>query len=461
MASRLKAELSEVPTKAGPLAQQYLEVRQTTEELCRHLSAEDCMVQSMPDASPAKWHLAHTTWFFETFILNPDPTSEASKATGYRPLNPDFRYLFNSYYNAVGEKPLRQIRGAFSRPSLEEVRAYRQHVDEAMLRLLGSREADAVAQVATLGINHEQQHQELIVTDMKHALWTNPLRPAFRAGNHSGKGSGEASTNNKVANAGNPGNTGKDSAEMTWRHYPAGLRKIGHSDGGFAFDNECPRHEVFTQAFSLGARLITNGEYLQFIGDGGYRRPELWLSDGWELARAQSWQSPLYWELEGNGNWQIFTCDGVGELNDDEPVCHVSYYEADAYARWAGARLATEAEWEISASDISIDSIEGNFLEAGALHPKPVTSENLNASLQQIFGDVWEWTQSPYVAYPGYRAAEGALGEYNAKFMCNQMVLRGGSCATPQTHIRASYRNFFPPHARWQFSGIRLAKDAR
>lgn len=455
MASRHTAEMSERSVTAATLAERYLQARQATEDLCSQLSAEDCMVQSMPEASPAKWHLAHTTWFFETFILS--PTSSVSKSASYQPLNPDFRYLFNSYYNAVGDRPLRQVRGAFSRPGLDEVRAYRRHVDEAMLKLLERGEADELAEVVTLGINHEQQHQELIVTDVKHALWTNPLRPGFRVRDLSVKAEvGQPSRSNGIAGAAEA-----DVAKMGWRDFAAGLRPMGHAGDGFAFDNECPRHEVYAQAFSLGSRLIANAEYLEFIGDGGYRRPELWLSDGWETAHAQGWQAPLYWEANHGGDWQIYTCDGMRDLDRAEPVCHVSFYEADAYARWAGTRLATEAEWETAATAISAEKIEGNFLESGALHPRPGNSTNPNLGLQQIFGDVWEWTQSPYVAYPGYRPAAGALGEYNAKFMCNQMVLRGGSCATPQSHIRASYRNFFPPHTRWQFSGIRLAKDAQ
>ncbi len=455
MASRHTAEMSERSGRGATLAERYFQVRQATEGLCSQLTAEDCMVQSMPEASPAKWHLAHTTWFFETFILN--PTSSSSKPASYQPLNPDFRYLFNSYYNAVGDRPLRQVRGAFSRPSLDEVRAYRRHVDEAMLKLLEGHEADELADVVTLGINHEQQHQELIVTDAKHALWTNPLRPAFRVRDLSMQAEvARPSSSNGIAGAAKA-----DVATMGWRDFAAGLRPMGHAGDGFAFDNECPQHEVYAQAFSLGSRLVTNAEYIEFIQDGGYRRPELWLSDGWEVAHTQGWQAPLYWEADQRGNWQIYTCDGMRDLDRAEPVCHVSFYEADAYARWAGARLATEAEWEIAASVISAKKIEGNFLESGALHPRTVNATNLNSDLQQLFGDVWEWTQSAYVAYPGYRPAAGALGEYNAKFMCNQMVLRGGSCATPQSHIRASYRNFFPPHTRWQFSGIRLAKDAQ
>jgi ergothioneine biosynthesis protein EgtB len=438
MASQTAIDVSS--RKVAPLAEQFAEVRRTTEHLVAHLSAEDCMVQSMPEASPAKWHLAHTTWFYETFILT-------THSSGYKPLNPDFRYLFNSYYNAVGGRPLRQVRGAFSRPSLDEVRAYRRHVNEAMLELLANDRGGEVAELTTLGINHEQQHQELIVTDAKHALWTNPLQPALL---------GRSSPEKSVSNTGRPAEY-----RMEWKHYEAGLRSIGHSGDGFAFDNESPRHEVYVQEFSLGSRLITNREYMQFMDNDGYSRPEFWLSDAWEVLRANNWQAPLYWERDkAASKWQYYTSAGILDVNPDQPVCHVSFYEADAYARWAGARLMTEAEWEVTASEIAAQGIQGNFLEDGRLHPQAHSAKNQNG-LQQLFGDVWEWTQSPYVAYPGYRPAAGALGEYNAKFMCNQMVLRGGSCATPGSHIRASYRNFFPPHTRWQFSGIRLAKDGR
>jgi ergothioneine biosynthesis protein EgtB len=443
MASQTAIEVAASGAKAAPLAEKFAKVRRTTEHLCEHLSAED-WVQSMPETSPAKWHLAHGM-FYETFILSPHSPS-------YKPLNPDFRYLFNSYYNAVGDRPLRQVRGAFSRPSLDEVRAYRRHVDEAMLRLLAGDSGGEVAELTTLGINHEQQHQELIVTDAKHALWTNPLQPALL-----GPAAVSASSE-----AGRRTDRTVDSAPRTdWKHYDAGLRSIGHAGGGFAFDNESPRHEVYVQEFSLASRLVTNREYMQFMEDGGYGRPEFWLSDGWDVLRANNWQAPLYWERENaSSDWKVYTSAGLVRVDADEPVCHLSFYEADAYARWAGARLAREAEWEIAASEVATQGIEGKFLEDGRLHPQ-ANSVKEQSGLQQMFGDVWEWTQSPYVAYPGYRPATGALGEYNAKFMCNQMVLRGGSCATPRSHIRATYRNFFPPQTRWQFSGIRLARDAQ
>jgi ergothioneine biosynthesis protein EgtB len=411
-------------------------VRDMTESLAAELSAEDCMVQSMPDASPVKWHLAHTTWFWETFVLTPH-------LNGYKPLDSEYRTLFNSYYNAVGDKPQRDMRGVFSRPGLEDVYAYRQHVDEYVSELLQNHIPEALADVVTLGLNHEQQHQELIVTDIKHALWSNPLRPAYT----------EARTRENGAPVPRP----------QWLEYSEGVYQIGHEGDGFAFDNEIPRHKVYVDDFQLASRLITNAEYMQFMLDGGYRRPELWLSEGWETVRARGWQAPLYWERHHKDDiWLNYTAQGTRPVDLDEPVCHVSYFEADAFARWAGDRLPTEAEWEIAAAKpAAAQPLEGNFLESRNFHPVSTSHEGRDPDsvLQQMFGDCWEWTQSSYEPYPGYRPAEGALGEYNGKFMCNQYVLRGGSCATPQTHIRASYRNFFPAHARWQFSGIRLAKD--
>jgi ergothioneine biosynthesis protein EgtB len=414
-------------------AAKFSQVRQTTQGLTAELSAEDCMVQSMPDASPVKWHLAHTTWFFETFILTPH-------LPDYQPLNPEYRNLFNSYYNAVGDRPLRDQRGVFSRPSLDDVYAFRRHVDDAVLKLLETDPSAEVAELVTLGLQHEQQHQELIVTDMKHGLWSNTLHPAFCEK----LPDSESKRDQKLV------------PRLKWRSYPAGLFEMGHNGRGFAYDNETPRHKTYLQDFQLASRLITNAEYMQFILDDGYRRPELWLSEGWETVRTQRWESPLYWESRGGDHWFHYTCSGMRPVGLDEPVCHVSYFEADAFARWAGARLATEAEWEIAASGVDVS---GNFLESGRFHPAPFPGETSGDQPQQLFGDVWEWTQSSYSAYPGFIPAAGALGEYNGKFMCNQYVLRGGSCGTPGSHIRASYRNFFPAHARWQFSGIRLAKD--
>ncbi len=412
------------PVQLGrELAQRFVAVRRLTEQLCAPLSAEDQMVQSMPDASPTKWHQAHTTWFFETFLLLPH-------APGYRPLHDRYTYLFNSYYKQLGGHPVRTHRGMMSRPSLQEVLAYRRHVDEHMLRLIENGSAELTALIE-LGLNHEQQHQELILTDIKHALWVHPLRPAYLS---------------------RPEATAGEAPSLRWLDYDGGLCGIGHDAAEFAFDNEGPRHQVFLRPFRLASRLVTNAEYLEFMRDAGYARPELWLSDGWDAACANDWRAPLYWE-QRDGQWWMNTLTGERVLNPAEPVGHVSYYEADAYARWAGARLATEAEWEVCASQARV---EGNFVESGRYHPAPATRGDAPA---QLFGDLWEWTASPYVAYPGFRAATGVLGEYNGKFMCNQLVLRGGSCATPRSHIRASYRNFFPPQARWQFSGIRLAHD--
>jgi ergothioneine biosynthesis protein EgtB len=424
------------PHGSQALAKRYFDIRRTTEKLCESLSADDQMVQSMPDASPAKWHQAHTTWFFETFLLS-------CQLQSYQPFNPQYRFLFNSYYKQVETEfsnggaphPLRALRGTFSRPTLEEVCAYREYVDEHMSKLLYSSAVAApdVASLIELGLNHEQQHQELIITDIKHAFWTNPLRPSYIS---------------------RP--IGVDRVEvppLRWFPVEGGLVKIGHEGDEFAFDNETPRHQVYVEPFRLSSRLITNGEYLQFMNDGGYRRPQLWLSDGWDAVQANHWNAPLYWE-QRDERWLVFTAGGMREVRWEEPVCHISYFEADAYARWAGARLPTEAEWEIVAAGLPI---AGTFAEDGRFHPLPAL--NLGA-FTQIFGDVWQWTSSAYSAYPGFQPSAGALGEYNGKFMCNQFVLRGGSCATPRFHIRATYRNFFPPHTRWQFSGIRLANES-
>ena len=442
MATRgIQAEKS---TRALALARQYSEVRATTMRLVAPLSPEDQMLQSMPEASPAKWHLAHTTWFFETFLLTPH-------ARDYRPFDERFRQLFNSYYKQVGSHPDRGARRLMSRPSLDEVHAYRHRVDEAMQKLI-ERADDEVLALVELGVNHEQQHQELILTDIKHALWSRPLRPVYRA--HPLPQSGPA-------------------LELKWQEFERGIHRIGHEGTDFAFDNEGPRHQVLLRPFRVASRAVTNGEWLKFMSAGGYRRPELWLSDGWDTVCAQHWNAPLYWEC-GDDAWRQYTLNGTRPVEESEPVCHVSYYEADAFARWAGARLPLESEWEIAAER---NPSRGTMLEDDALHPQaarqsnPGTLEGERASkpistvgehapkLQQIFGDVWEWTASPYVVYPGFRPAPGAIGEYNGKFMCNQLVLRGGSCATPASHIRASYRNFFPPQARWQFSGVRLASD--
>ena len=406
------------------LLRHYLTVRETSLRLCAPLSVEDHALQPISDASPAKWHLAHTTWFFETFVL-----SQYDKQ--YRPPHPAFRNLFNSYYNTVGDRPLRTLRHILSRPSLDEVHAYRSAVDEAMAGLIQHDLPPAARDLITLGINHEQQHQELTVTDVKNGLWANPLRSPYRT-----------ATENAIAQP--------KPAGLGWRSFPEGVYPIGYEGDGFAFDNEGPRHKVYLDPFRLASRLITNAEYLDFMRDGGYATPTLWLSDGWDTVRNNQWTAPLYWE-QRDGEWWNYTIEGMQPLNLNEPVCHVSYYEADAFAHWAGARLATEFEWEIAAET---SAIAGNFLDLGALHPRAAYGDG---PLTQMFGDVWEWTASAYTPYPGFKTAAGAVGEYNGKFMCNQMVLRGGSCATPRSHIRATYRNFFPPHVRWQFMGIRLA----
>jgi ergothioneine biosynthesis protein EgtB len=424
----------------------YQTIRDATLELTEPFSAEDQQLQSMPDASPAKWHKAHTTWFFETFILS-------TRIPGYRPFNSEFKQLFNSYYKQLGSHPLRGSRGLMSRPSLEEVHAYRAWVDDAMLRYLeGDEVGESTAPLIELGLNHEQQHQELILTDLKHALWSMPLRP------HS------ACRPRAVSSA----------PPLEWIGFDGGIHQIGHAGDGFSFDNEGPRHDVLLQPFQLASRLVTNGEYLEFMRDGGYQKPELWLSDGWDAVCAQSWNSPMYWEHNRNvnddsGTSLEFTYSGMLEVDSSSPVCHVSFYEADAFARWSNARLPREEEWEVAAVQAASNSgssessttesglpevRNGAFQEDGIFHPQPARG----AGLQQLFGDVWEWTASPYLGYPGFKPAPGLVGEYNGKFMCNQFVLRGGSCATPASHIRATYRNFFPPHARWQFMGIRLAK---
>lgn len=406
----------------------YDQVRAASEGLCRPLATEDYVVQSMPDVSPPKWHLAHTSWFFETFLLTPF-------LPGYQPFHERYGFLFNSYYEAVGARHPRAQRGLLSRPTVEEIYGYRGHVDGAMRRLIEeTREAawGDIEPLLTLGFHHEQQHQELLVTDVKHILGTNPLRPAYRT---------------------RPSDQGSPAPGLKWLSCAGGLREIGHTGSEFAFDNETPRHPVYVQDYRLASRLVTCGEYLEFMDAGGYRRPEFWLSDGWRAVQEHGWEAPLYWE-QTDDRWSSMTLAGMRPVVEAEPVCHVSFYEAAAYAQWAGARLPCEAEWESAASE----KIEGNFVESCRLHPASAREDGPFPA--QMYGDVWEWTASPYSPYPGFRPAPGAVGEYNGKFMCNQMVLRGGSCATPQSHVRATYRNFFPPEARWQFTGIRLAADA-
>jgi ergothioneine biosynthesis protein EgtB len=396
--------------------------------LARGLSAEDCQAQSMPDASPVKWHLAHTTWFFETFVLAPHQP-------GYRAFDPAYRVLFNSYYNAVGDKHPRPERGLLTRPRLDEVRAFRGYVDRAMQALLaGPRLTPAVRDLIELGAHHEQQHQELILTDLKHLLSRNPLRPAYQ------KPWPLTAVERRVRG---------------WIPHAEGLYEIGHDGPGFSFDNEGPRHRVWLDAFRIATHPVTHGDFIEFVEDGGYRRPELWLSAGWDMVNARGWQAPEYWDKR-DGAWHTFTLHGMAPVDPNTPVCHVSFYEAEAFARWANERLPTEAEWEVAARGAPR---EGNFVESGALHPLALREPPAVGTPAQIFGDVWEWTRSDYGPYPGFRVAEGAVGEYNGKFMSSQHVLRGGSCATPESHIRATYRNFFPPEARWQFSGLRLARD--
>ncbi len=418
------------PVATEPLARRLARVRSTSLELCRGLSAEDCAIQSMPDASPVKWHLAHTTWFFETLVLEPE-------LPGYRSFHPQFRMLFNSYYNSVGEQYPRPERGLLSRPSLEEVRGYREHVESSLFDALErGLLPEASLNVVEIGLHHEQQHQELIVTDVKHMLSCNPLRPALAP---------EA-----------PRPPSADPGPLRWCRHAGGVHEIGHRGRGFAFDNERPRHQTFVAGFEIASRPVLNREWLAFIEDGGYRTPELWLSDGWTTVQERGWEAPLYWKRNGeNGEgWSQLTAGGERPLEPGEPTCHVSYFEADAFARWAGVRLPSEAEWEHAFRGLPV---QGNFLESGYLHPAAwaETSQLPVAA----FGDVWEWTRSPYGPYPGFRPLAGSLAEYNGKFMCSQLVLRGGSCVTPASHMRPTYRNFFYPDARWQLSGVRLARD--
>jgi len=403
-------------------------VRRLTEDLARDLHPEDQTVQSMPDCSPTKWHLAHVSWFFETFILAPH-------LPGYAVADPRFAFLFNSYYEAAGPRHARFARGLITRPTVEEVAGYRARVTAAMDGLLSRADDGAFERLAPLleiGINHEQQHQELILMDILNLFAANPLRPAyssFRA------------------------HASRIAAPVSFHEFPGGIFEIGHDGPAFAYDNESPRHAVLLRPYRLASRPVTNGEWLAFMDDGGYRRPELWLADGWARVKAGEYEAPLYWEKDEAG-WQAMSLGGMHAPDPAAPVVHVSYFEADAYARWAGRRLPSEAEWELAARG---HRVAGNFLESGALRP---LAADHGEGLGQLFGDVWEWTESPYVAYPGYRPAPGAIGEYNGKFMSGQMVLRGGSCATPADHARATYRNFFYPHQRWPFAGLRLAEDA-
>jgi ergothioneine biosynthesis protein EgtB len=428
------------------LRDRFHQVRKFTDALCGGLEPEDCVVQSMPDVSPTKWHLAHTTWFFETFILK-------KFVPGYRAEIPEYAYLFNSYYNAAGDMHRRDLRGLISRPTVSEAQRYRVSVDSHVDDLLSNPDEgllDDIEPILVLGIHHEQQHQELLITDIKHVFAQNPLYPVFRAGR---------ARHSAHAEERMPTPTSRDPCQFI--NFEETVTAIGHDGDGFAYDNEGPRHKALVPSFSLATRPVTNGEYIAFIEDNGYARPEFWLSLGWMTVNEQRWNAPLYW-TKRDGVWWNFTLSGLRPVNQSEPVTHVSYFEADAYANWAGARLPTEFEWERAALDCPI---EGNFVETELFHPVAVVSAvsadkpGKGRRLYQMFGDVWEWTRSAYSPYPSYRAAPGALGEYNGKFMCNQYVLRGGSCATSRTHIRRSYRNFFQPEKRWQFTGIRLARD--
>jgi ergothioneine biosynthesis protein EgtB len=421
------------------LLDRYRTIRQRSRYLTRGLAPEDQVVQSMADVSPTKWHLAHTTWFFETFVLVPH-------LPGYRLHDEAYPYLFNSYYVQAGERHCRDQRGYLSRPTVDQVLAYRTAVDEAMEDLL-SREASTEArELVVLGTHHEQQHQELMLTDLKHVFSVNPLRPSYQEMAAPGPGAAGSS----AAPAGDPASPDP----LRWVSFDEGIREVGWDGDGFAYDNEEPRHRRFLEAFALGHRLVTNGEYLEFMTDGGYERPELWMSEGWARVQEEEWSEPFYWERR-DGEWWSFTLSGMGPVDPREPVCHVNWYEADAYARWAGARLPTEGEWEVAAAEAPI---RGNLGDAGRFHPVPAPTGD-EGEVLQLFGDVWEWTGSPYTPYPGFRPAPGAVGEYNGKFMVNQFVLRGGSCVTPKSHIRPTYRNFFHPDASWQFSGFRLARD--
>jgi ergothioneine biosynthesis protein EgtB len=411
------------PLGAATASARYQAVRRLTEALAAPLTAEDCLIQSMPDTSPVKWHLAHTSWFFETFVM-------AGRAPGYRPFRAGFDVLFNSYYQTVGPQHPRPHRGLLSRPTLDEVYDYRRHVDAAMATLLAGDLDEATRAVVELGLNHEQQHQELILMDVKHALGSNPLRPAYR---QRARASATA--------------TGR-----RWIELPGGDVEIGHAGPGFAFDNETPRHRVRLEPFRLASHLVTCAEWLAFMAAGGYARPDPWLADGWSTVQREGWTAPLYWERLAD-QWHVYELGGRRPVDPAEPVCHVSYYEADAFARWAGARLPTEAEWEHASAGLDLSG--GGFLDAGHYHPQAALDL---PGLQQMFGDVWQWTASAYAAYPGYRPLEGSLGEYNGKFMCNQMVLRGACCATPRDHARRTYRNFYYPHQRWMFAGVRLAE---
>lgn len=426
------------------ISARFRSTRQRTLALIEPLTPEDMMVQSCSDASPAKWHIAHTSWFFESFVLR-------EFLHNYEVFHPDFVWLFNSYYQSFAAFPEKRLRSSFSRPSLAEILRYRQHVDEAVERLLDTNPEPEALKRIELGANHEEQHQELLLTDILHAFFTNPLRPAYKQ---------ETAGTEEFSNS-----AGSDSQQQSvplhFVDFPGGLVELGHNGDGFCFDNELQRHRVWLDPYSLAALPVTCGEYAEFIADGGYRRPELWLSAGWDAVQHNGWRAPLYWSGDV-GKWSLFTLRGEFPLSQMEaaPVSHVSYFEADAYARWTRCRLPTESEWEAAARDSTKGQpVEGNLLDSGRLVPAPAAELVQSQSPTKWFGDCWEWTASAYLSYPGFQPLPGSLGEYNGKFMSGQMVLRGGSCVTPAAHIRASYRNFFPPETRWQFSGIRLAKS--
>ena len=422
------SERKRIYTDRQILTDKYRAVRNFFNILCEPLETEDYVIQSMPDVSPTRWHLAHTSWFFEAFVLQ-------KAVKNYKSLHPQYNFLFNSYYVRIGERFTRAKRGLLSRPTVSQVYEYRDYVNKNIVDFISNCTDDQLKEygpVIEIGIHHEQQHQELMLTDIKHVFSMNPLHPVY------------SDSYPPIVDS---------VPKLSFKKYDEGLYEIGNPGADFGYDNEFPRHKIYLESFALADRLITNREYLDFIDDGGYRKTELWLSDGFSTAEQNNWQAPLYWEKK-DGEWWNFRLNGFHKVDLNEPVCHISYYEADAFARWAGYRLPAEAEWETAAGSIPISS---NFVEDGNFHPVPLSG---NGSLNQMYGDVWEWTMSPYVPYPGYKTPPGALGEYNGKFMSNQMVLRGGSCATSSSHIRKYYRNFFYPDSRWQFMGLRLAKDA-
>ena len=430
MASRVPALAPQPAPKAPTLCDRLFETRRRSIDLTEPLSPEDMVVQAMDDASPTKWHLAHVTWFFETFIL-------AKHMPGYRVFDERFNFCFNSYYESQGSRHPRARRGMLTRPGIYDVFSYRAHVDDALARMLAQsgEPKGEIGRLIEIGINHEQQHQELLLTDILALFAANPLRPAYRKPKPAAVACSEV-----------PG--------VSWIEYPGGIHKIGHDGSGFAWDNEAPRHDALIHPFSLADRLVTNGEWLAFIEDGGYRTAALWLADGWATVKREGWEAPLYWEHRDH-QWQAMSLEGQRPLEPAAPVCNVSYFEADAFARWSGKRLPTEFEWEIAAAPLPV---EGNDLGSGSLRPLPA-GDPKPGTPRQMYGDVWEWTQSAYLPYPGYKPPEGAIGEYNGKFMVSQQVLRGASCATPHGHSRSTYRNFFYPQQRWQFVGLRLASD--